>query len=222
MTNGLFITGTDTEIGKTYITALIIKSLRQQHIKAGYFKAALSGAEQGLNDAAYVIKTCGLQGKPETYVPFIYREAVSPHLAAKLEDKALKKGQVEIVWQQLTAKYDCLIAEGSGGLICPLRYDDKAKIMLTDIIKMTGLPIAITVPCRVGAINAAALSAAYAQNLGLETAGFILNGYEDNNIVHQDNAFMIQELTGLPILLKIPPNAKDIPYGDLKKLKLGI
>ena len=89
MSKGIFITGTGTDVGKTYTTALLLKKMRET-VNAGYYKAALSGAEiidgkRMAGDAYRVCKTAGIDGNPNDYVSYIYDEAVSPHLAARNE-----------------------------------------------------------------------------------------------------------------------------------------
>ena len=101
MSKGLFITGTGTDTGKTYITALIVKKLRENGYNAGYYKAALSGAEIKNDtfipgDAEYVSRISGLSDPYHEIVSYTYKNAVSPHLAARMEgdpvvlDKVLK------------------------------------------------------------------------------------------------------------------------------------
>lgn len=87
MSKGIFLTGTSTEIGKTFVTALIVKKLHENGLNAGYYKPALSGAEYvngtlTAGDAAHVCQTAGLQAEANSLVSYIYETAVSPHLAA--------------------------------------------------------------------------------------------------------------------------------------------
>lgn len=210
MTKGLFITGTDTEVGKTYITALVIKDLKSREPNIGYFKAALSGDENGVNDGSYVLQTCNIEDSLEECVPFIYKTPVSPHLAGYWEGDLFDFTAAAQTWERLAQRHKVMVAEGSGGLVCPLAYTGENQVMLTDVIKMTQLPIAIVVPCRVGAINAAVLTASYGQALNLDIAGFILNYYEQDNKIHQDNAAMIEALTGLPVIARVAWGDKSI------------
>lgn len=85
MSKGLFITGTGTDIGKTYVTALLIKTLRQHGYDIGYYKAAISGAlTVAASDAGYVNATAGIGEAPDLLLSYLYDHAVSPHLAAPL------------------------------------------------------------------------------------------------------------------------------------------
>ncbi|WP_462339498.1 ATP-dependent dethiobiotin synthetase BioD, partial [Phascolarctobacterium succinatutens] len=124
MSKGLFITAIGTDIGKTYVTGLLVKRLRDAGVNAGYYKAALSGAEEQPDgtwlpgDAVFVAKTANIPEKPENLVSYIYKEAVSPHLAALREGNPVEMEKIEADYQASLAKYDYVTMEGSGGIIC--------------------------------------------------------------------------------------------------------
>ena len=205
MTKGVFITGTATDVGKTYISALILKHLRSQGINAGYFKAAASG---GCADAEEVCRICGLSNPPASLISFVYQTPVSPHLAAQQEGHPL---DLQTVIEHLNfLPYDYIVAEGSGGLICPLRYDDEQQIMLIDIIKLTGFPLLIVADSSLGAINSAVLTATYAKAQKIPVKGFILNRFIRGDYLHEDNKIMIETLSGLPVLSCVAANANSI------------
>lgn len=205
MKKGIFISGTATDVGKTYISALILKQLRSQGLNAGYFKAASSG---GLADAEEVCRICELSDSPASLVPYVYQTPVSPHLAAQLEGNPLNLQSVKKHLNSLP--YDFIVAEGAGGLVCPLRYDDKRQIMLIDIIKLTRFPLLIVANSGLGAINAAVLTATYASAQKIPIKGFVLNRFVRGNFMHEDNKNMIESLTGLPVLACVEENCKSI------------
>ena len=123
MGKALFITGTGTDVGNTYVTGLIVRQLRQSGRNAGYYKAALSGAEpddQGElqpGDAVYVNQMAEIGEKIPHLVSYVYREAVSPHLAARLNHTPIDFSRVEADFRWAREKYDYLTMEGSGGII---------------------------------------------------------------------------------------------------------
>lgn len=92
MGKAIFITGTGTDVGKTYVTGLLVKKIREAGLDGSYYKAALSGAEPDGNgklvpgDAAWVKETAGIPDPLEDLVTYVYREAVSPHLAARINN----------------------------------------------------------------------------------------------------------------------------------------
>ena len=105
MSKGIFITATGTDIGKTYVTGLIVNA----GLNAGYYKAALSGAEIRNDemipgDAEFVAKTAGIPAKPADLVSYIYKEAVSPHLAALREGNPVEMDKIKADYQASLAK----------------------------------------------------------------------------------------------------------------------
>ena len=119
MRKGIFVSATGTDVGKTYLSALILKGLQELGINAGYFKAALSGAipsPDGLvpGDAKYVCDIAGLSCPPASLVPYIYETAVSPHLAAQKEGNPLDLQRVKEAFEEASKKFDYLLCEGSG------------------------------------------------------------------------------------------------------------
>ncbi|MEG0371623.1 MAG: dethiobiotin synthase, partial [Clostridium sp.] len=174
MTKGIFIVGTDTDIGKTYVTASIIKKLRENNINAGYYKGALSGAVVDGNkiicDAQYVIDKVGINGDINNYVSYIMQGGYSPHLAARLEGVDISLEKIVSDFYDLKDRFDFITVEGSGGIICPIRLDDKT-IMLTDIIKKINLDIIIVASASLGTINSTVLTVEYARSCGLNIKG---------------------------------------------------
>ena len=125
MSKGLFITGTGTDIGKTYVTALLVKTLRQHGYDVGYYKAAISGATTvDDSDAGFVNKTADIGEDSELLLSYLYSHAVSPHLAARWEGPPIEKEVILRGWQKVTARYPYVTVEGSCGIICPLRDDE--------------------------------------------------------------------------------------------------
>lgn len=207
MAKGLFITATGTDVGKTYVTALIIKKLREAGYAAGYYKAALSGAEQtehGLlpGDAHYVAQIANIPEQPTDLVSYIYETAVSPHLAAKLENNPIEMKKIVRDFFHWKEKYEFLTVEGSGGVVCPLRYDTQ-QIMLTDVIQQVNLPVLIVADAKLGSINATVLTVAYLQQKQIPIQGIILNHFQADDCMENDNREMIEALTGIPVLATV-------------------
>ena len=145
MREGVFVTGTGTDVGKTYVSALLVKTLREQGRSAGYFKPALSGARRRdgaliPGDAEEVCRMSGLPGPPEQYVAYLYEQAVSPHLAARLEGPPITQERIMERFSQVAARFDYLVAEGCGGLFCPLCTEGE-QLLLGDVAAMLGLPL---------------------------------------------------------------------------------
>lgn len=203
MGKGLFITGTDTDIGKTYVTALLVKTLRDAGYHAGYYKAAVSGAPTIAESDAGFVNTFAGCGEPEDMLlSYLYQNAVSPHLAARIEGHPLEKDVILRAWERVTAAYDYVTMEGSGGILCPIRHDEKAVYFLEDIVKWLGLSSLIIADAGLGTINHAVLTAFYMKAKGLPVKGFLLNNWK-GGVMEEDNVKMIEEMTGLPVLAKV-------------------
>ena len=216
MRKGYFVTATGTDVGKTFITALLVKKWRDSGIDAGYYKAALSGAELRdgkwvAGDADYVKRTANLSDTQEQLVSYVYKEAVSPHLAARKECNPVELAKVKDDFDAARNRHEFIFAEGSGGIICPIRHDDQ-KIFLVDIMKMLDLPLLIVTTAALGSINACVLTVEYARSRGLDVRGLIVNRYgsSGNLEMEDDNIRMMQDLTGLEVLAKVKDGDTDL------------
>ena len=218
MSKGLFITATGTDIGKTYVTALLVKKMREANLNVGYYKAALSGADNIANsDAGYVNKVANIHQDEKTLLSYLYKHAVSPHLAAKLEGNPVEKDIVLSGYSTVSQNYDFVTVEGSGGIICPIRYDDIAKYFLTDIIKWLNIPTLMIADAGLGTINSVVLTASYLKQLNIPLQGVILNNYT-GGVMQDDNIKMIEALTDTKVLALVKPNDTDIDI-DVNILK---
>ena len=216
MNKGYFVTATGTDVGKTFITALLVKKWRDSGIDAGYYKAALSGAELRdgkwvAGDADYVKRIANLSDTQEQLVSYVYKEAVSPHLAARKEGNPVELAKVKDDFDAACARHEFIFAEGSGGIICPIRYDDQ-KVFLVDIMKTLGLSLVIVTTAALGSINACVLTVEYARSCGISIRGLIVNRYvsSGNQEMEDDNIRMMQDLTGLEILAKVKNGDTDL------------
>ena len=223
MSKGIFITATGTDIGKTFVTGLIVKKLRDAGLNAGYYKAALSGAELQPDgtwlpgDAAYVAKTSGMAEKPEELVSYIYKTAVSPHLAALREGNPVELDKIKADFAAAQAKYDYVTMEGSGGIICPIRWDEQ-HLLLEDVIKATNLGTLVISNAALGSINACVLTVFYLQQKGIPVRGIILNNYDGKDFMQSDNKKMMEAITGVPVIAQVKPNDTELDI-DVEVLK---
>lgn len=221
MTKGIFITGTDTEVGKTVVTAGLMYLLRSKGYNATYFKAALSGyfkdGHRIICDASFVRKVSDLQENLENITPYMYKTPVSPHLAGNIENNPINIEKVKEKYNYLKKKYDYIIAEGSGGIICPLIDNEKGVYLLEDLIRDLNMDVIVVARAGVGTINHTILTIKYMDNLGIKVKGIIINGYEDS-LACNDNINMIRRLIDTPILAVVNfINEKNLDIESLKK-----
>ena len=212
----IFITGTGTDVGKTFVAALMVKNLISSGVKVAYFKAAMSGNLRDENnnlipgDALYVKKISGTPQSLESMCPYVYEMAYSPHLAARLEGNPVDLDSVIKKFHELKRNYDYVIVEGSGGILCPLRSDDAKQIWLEDVIKTLNLPCIIVADAGLGTINAVGLTAEYMKAKNISVEGIILNRFEHGNILHEDNLKMCEILTGIKVMACVGKNSEEI------------
>ncbi len=225
MSKNIFITGTGTDVGKTYITGLIIKKLKKYGINAAYYKAAMSGNERRSDgslipgDALHVKNVSGIEQPLEEMCPYIYENAVSPHLASRLEGNPVQMSRVLEDFYKVCEKYEYVTMEGSGGILCPICFDE-AKIQLTDIIKACGLGCLMIADAGLGTINSVGLTAAYLKAEQIPLKGIIFNHYEPGSLMHEDNKKMCEYMTGVKVIacVKDGDEELDIDSGLLTSL----
>lgn len=221
----IFVTATGTDIGKTYISALLVKKLRESGFNCGYYKPALSGAIKQPDgsllpgDCDFVVKTAGLDVNPEDCVTYCFEEAVSPHLAAERLGVKIEKSKIKSEFEQRKKNYDYLVVEGAGGITCPFNMKEEI-LLLPDIIKALGLNVVIVADGGLGTINSVLLTVEYAKQQGINIKGLILNNFKEDNFMHLDNKKQIERLTGINVIATVKKGDEDlnISINDLLKI----
>lgn len=205
MAKHVFIAGTGTDVGKTYVTGLILKKLHEAGKKAAYYKAAMSGNACGRGGAllpgdALSVKTrSGIDQPLEEMCPYVYEAAVSPHLAAHMEGNPVQLEVVKQGFDALCKQYAYLTMEGSGGILCPLRFDER-ELWLEDVIKALGLSCLVVADAGLGTINAVGLTVAYLRTKDIAIKGIILNHVHPGNRMEEDNRKMCESMTGVKVV----------------------
>lgn len=208
MSKALFVTGTGTDTGKTYITGLIVKKLQEARKNPAYYKAAMSGNERRPDgtlipgDALAVQTMSGIDQSLTSMCPYVYEHAYSPHLASRLEGNPVVMDVVTHGFADVTAVYDYVTVEGSGGILCPICFDE-ARIQLEDVVKELHLSSILIADAGLGTINSVVLTAEYMKTHGLPLKGIIFNHYHPGDVMEDDNIFMCEHMTGLPTLAKV-------------------
>lgn len=215
MSKNIFITATGTDVGKTYVSALIVKKMREAGFNCGYYKPVLSGVkeENGIlleSDCNYVLNTAGLKSSANDCVTYWWREAVSPHLAAERFGEEIDINRIKADFKRKNEEYDYLLIEGAGGITCPLRLHNGEKYLLKDLIKELDTSIIIIADGGLGTINSTLLTVEYAKQNKINIEGIILNNFVPNNFMHQDNLKQVEYLTGIKIIATVEKNQKDI------------
>lgn len=208
MSKALFVTGTGTDTGKTYVTGLIVKKLQEAQKNPAYYKAAMSGNDRRPDgtlipgDALAVQTMSGIDQSLTSMCPYVYENAYSPHLASRLEGNPVVMDVVTHGFADVTAVYDYVTVEGSGGILCPICFDE-ARIQLEDVVKELHLSSILIADAGLGTINSVVLTAEYMKTHGLPLKGIIFNHYHPGDVMEDDNIFMCEHMTGLPTLAKV-------------------
>ncbi|QJP06352.1 dethiobiotin synthase [Pseudomonas multiresinivorans] len=224
MSHAYFVTGTDTEIGKTTIAAGLLHAARQAGLSTAAAKPVASGCErspEGLrnSDALALLGECSVPLAYEQVNPFAFEPAIAPHLAAreqgvKLTVEALK-GPVRLV---LELGADFTLVEGAGGWRVPLAGEEN----LSDLAVALGLPVILVVGVRLGCINHAVLSAEAIQRDGLVLAGWVANIVDAQTSRLEENLATLAERLPAPCLGRVPRLASATPAAVSAYLDLGI
>ena len=215
----IFIVGTGTDVGKTYIAGLILKEFIRSGINAAYFKAAMSGNIRDSSgnlipgDALHVKEVSGTTQPLSEMCPYVYERAYSPHLAARIEGNPVDFDAVMAKFDALSAKYDRVIMEGSGGILCPIRLDGEKEIWLEYFVWARDFGCVLVADAGLGTINAVGLTVSYMKAKGMRLTGIIFNRFQPGNILHEDNLKVCEYLTGLKVIACVKENDSDITGG---------
>lgn len=184
----IFVGGTDTGVGKTVVTELLARYLRGRGLKVVTQKWVETGSAKRRSDA----------------LPFSFKLAASPHLAARCEGKAIEIKRIKRALKGLSQSADCVVVEGTGGLLVPLKNDT----LLIDVVKKLKLPVILVAANRLGAINHTLLSVEALKTRQINIIGIIFNNIAPGKkIILEDNPKIVQKFH------------KDLLIGTLQKCK---
>lgn len=215
MSKNIFITGTGTDVGKTYVAGLIVKKLADSGRVAAYYKAAMSGNDRSADgslipgDALHVKNVSGITQSLETMCPYVYETAVSPHLASRIEGNPVKMDVVREGFEVVCSESEFVTMEGSGGILCPISFDGE-ELWLEEVIADLGLSCVLVADAGLGTINSVVLTYEYMKTRGLKVKGIIFNNYHPGDVMEDDNIKMCEYMTGLPTLAKVEPGATQL------------
>ncbi len=203
--NGLFITGTDTDVGKTAFSALLLAELRRRKINAAPMKPAQTGCDEGVPDLDYSLSMASMTVDAETYrnmAPYTFEPACSPHLAAEMAGTEIDIAEMIISARTLSTEYVYLIAEGAGGIMVPLNRRE----MMLDLMQAMKLPVLIVARPGLGTINHTLLSIRALRSDGLDIAGivFVASTDAETGFIEEDNGNTIAQFGKVPVLGTIP------------------
>lgn len=201
-----FVTGTDTDVGKTVCCQALLQAANGQQISTLAYKPIAAGCEQtpyGLrnNDAQLLQKACSLDVAYERVNPIAFKPAIAPHIAAQLENYPIEQSYISQGLERLkTLKSDLIIVEGAGGWRLPLNADET----LADWVATQKLPVILVIGLKLGCLNHAILTYESIINDGLKVAGWIANQVEKNMPFYALNIEMLKHKIHAPMIAEIP------------------
>lgn len=208
----LFITGIDTDAGKTYVSTLLVRALRRAGFDTAPMKPFCCGDRR---DAEALFDACDGAVPLDEINPVWYESPAAPYTAARVEKRPADVPLVLETFRRLRARYRSLLVEGVGGWMVPISRDYFVADMTADM----GLPVAVVVRNRLGALNHALLTVRDIERRGLPFAGIIFNRAEaENDIAAATNRELLEDLLGRPVLLEIGPGQRELSPEALEKL----
>ena len=200
MNQNYFITGTDTGVGKTHVTAALLAELRRRGLPAAGFKPIACGAD-GRNDARTYRKLMGNKVPLDIINPIYLRHPLAPSIAARLEGRRIDLRQIAAFYYVLASDFSPVLVEGAGGLLVPI----KRNYFVADLARQLDLPVIIVARLGLGTLNHTLLTVRQAQAMNLKVAGVILNDTTGRRgLAERTNLKAIAELTGVPLLGVMP------------------
>lgn len=223
--NDYFITGTDTEIGKTFTTSALLRAFAKQGNSTLGLKPIASGAEEidGVlhnEDVDSLVAASSVKASQEIVVPYLMRTPAAPHIVAALENVTMDVQHIASCYQQAQQLGDVVLVEGVGGFCVPL--DDETSTV--DLAQRLALPVILVVGMRLGCINHALLTAQAINASGLRLAGWVANTVDTDMKFFEENVQTLKQRLDAPCLAVMPRLAineieQASQYLDLNLLK---
>jgi dethiobiotin synthetase len=198
---GVFVSGTDTGVGKTCASAALLHALRARGLRASGMKPVASGCRmtpQGLrnDDAEALLAASDPVPAYADCNPCAFAEPIAPHIAARLAGVEIDVARLRAACIRIAAAADRVVVEGAGGWAVPL----SERAMQADLVRALGLPVVLVVGLRLGCLNHALLSARAIVADGCELAGWIANRIEPSMAFAEANLHALQMRIGAPLL----------------------
>ncbi|HUI45764.1 MAG TPA: dethiobiotin synthase [Nitrospirota bacterium] len=203
MKKGVFITGTDTGIGKTYVAAGIARSLVRMGVNAGVMKPVETGCRRQAGrliprDAMQLMKASNARDALALINPYRFQKPLAPLVAAEFEGAQIRTGKIVKAYHELARKHEFMIIEGAGGIMVPLQQNYTYRELARDM----GLPVLIVARPGLGTINHTLLTVASLNEKGLDIAGIVINHARrgKTGLAEKTNPVLIEKMCGVAIL----------------------
>ncbi len=199
---GIFITGTDTGVGKTVVASAIARLLHDHGVNVGVMKPVTCGCleENGhlvSEDALLLAWSAGVAGVDPDMAPYLLRLPIAPSEAARREGVRINFQHIADSFARLASRHDFVIVEGAGGLMVPLA----GGLLIADLINHLSLPLLVVARPNLGTINHTLMTCFAARQLGITVKGVVINNYPEKPGIAEESApHLIASLAGAPLL----------------------
>jgi dethiobiotin synthetase len=209
VTLGYFVTGTDTEVGKTLVSCALLLHLRKRHARVVGMKPVAAGTTpEGDNEDAQALREAGsIRVARELDNPYCLPLPMSPHLAARAAGQRIEVSVLVERYHQLAAQADAVVVEGAGGFHVPLNEQETGA----DLAKALGLPVVLVVGLRLGCLNHALLTQEAILSRGLTLAGWVANRIDPQMSAQEDNIDTLRHRLQAPLWADVPRLADPVP-----------
>jgi dethiobiotin synthetase len=202
MGKGIFITGTDTGVGKTHVATGIALGLKRSGVDVGVMKPSETGCSSRAGrlmpgDACKLMRAADVRDSLDLVNPYRFKKPLAPSLAAELEGKRIDPGKIIAAYEKLSRRHDFMIVEGAGGIMVPLWQD----YTYLDLARAFGLPAVIVARPGLGTINHTLLTISTLQHVGLTVSGVVVNYAQNTRVglAEKTNPFVIEKISGIPV-----------------------
>ena len=220
----LFITGTGTGVGKSVVTGCLARYLQEKGQRVATQKWVQTGSKAGLPlDIKRHLKfmgksSCYIKDHLDLVAPYKFKTACSPHLAARLDKRSIRKDKIVKAFKRLSSCFDFVLVEGTGGVLVPFN----TKETIADIVRALELPVLVVAENKLGAINHTLLTLEALKRRGLRVLGVVFNNLkEKNKKIIDDNPRIVEALSGYEVLGVLPRTTvgghfyrRFLPIGD--------
>ena len=217
---GIFITGTDTGVGKTIVAAAIARLLKLRGVNVGVMKPVTSGCiESGgklvSEDAELLAWGASVNPDEPDIAPYLLKTPIAPCVAASMEGVRIDFGRIRDAFDRLAARHGFVIVEGAGGLMVPLA----GGLLMADLVARLDLPVLVVARPNLGTVNHSVLTCYAARQLGLTVKGIIINNYPEHPDRAEESApHLIDSLAGAPLLGVFPRCGNNSPRDIIETL----
>ena len=208
--HGIFVTGTDTGVGKTRVATALLRAFARRGLRAVGMKPVAAGCESIngalVSDDVVALTAASNVNLPVDLInPYRFQTAIAPHLAAELAGETISLQRIRDAYVALAARADRVVVEAAGGFLVPLNEHED----FGDLARLLELPVLLVVGMRLGCLNHALLTAEAVQRRGLPFAGWVANRLDAQMSAFEQNVHTLRKRLGAPLLGTIPFGVED-------------